>query len=193
MKDMIIKEVLNMIDEIGDIRRINLREVARRIGCAHTNIYNYFKNVDEMLWNAVVPAFHLARECTIDKVKAMNLQSEEEQVSAVFKYNIEFALEHPGLFRFIWLEKSSSSMLAPMGMEESLKQNWIESIELLFTYSPLVVYEQKEKIGRILFGYLNGEISRLINEKYFKGTKEILIQEIIENGPKLLRLLRNDK
>ena len=50
--DRFIDETLELIAEKGGSQEVNLREIARRIGCAHTNAYNYFVSFDELLWAA---------------------------------------------------------------------------------------------------------------------------------------------
>ncbi len=48
-----IDEVLRLLDEGVPIRDLNLRRVAKELGCAHTNAYNWFKSQQELLWFAL--------------------------------------------------------------------------------------------------------------------------------------------
>ena len=50
--DRFVDTTLELIAEQGGSQGVNLREVARRIGCAHTNVYNYFDSYDDLLWSA---------------------------------------------------------------------------------------------------------------------------------------------
>ena len=41
-RDKFILETLALIREKGGSKNVNLREISKRVGCAHTNAYNYF-------------------------------------------------------------------------------------------------------------------------------------------------------
>ena len=51
-KEQVVETTLKLIKDSENIRSVNLRGVAREIGCAHTNLYNYFSSFDELLWCA---------------------------------------------------------------------------------------------------------------------------------------------
>ena len=51
-KELIVETALALINEEGSSSKVNLREIARRLGCAHTNIYNYYPSLDELLGRA---------------------------------------------------------------------------------------------------------------------------------------------
>ena len=47
--EQIVDHALALIAEKGTSRDVNLREISRRVGCAHTNIYNYFASLQDLL------------------------------------------------------------------------------------------------------------------------------------------------
>ena len=48
--DKFIEETLKLIVEKNGSKNVNLREISKRIGCAHTNAYNYFNGFQGLMW-----------------------------------------------------------------------------------------------------------------------------------------------
>lgn len=53
MKAKFIAALLELLDEEHTPRSVNLRQISRRIGCAHTNAYNYFDSFESLLWHSL--------------------------------------------------------------------------------------------------------------------------------------------
>ncbi len=79
-KEQIIDTTLELLKDKSDIRTINLREIARVLGCAHTNLYNYFPSFQDLLWEAHMEIEHIDDiQPEIDKIvteKAVNTMIE---------------------------------------------------------------------------------------------------------------------
>ena len=39
-----------LIAERGGSKGVNRREISKRIGCAHTNVFHYFARFEDLLW-----------------------------------------------------------------------------------------------------------------------------------------------
>jgi AcrR family transcriptional regulator len=52
-EERIIETALALILSEGGIQGLNLRRIARELRCAHTNLYNYFPDMDSLLWRCV--------------------------------------------------------------------------------------------------------------------------------------------
>ena len=51
-REQIIDSALELLRNRRDVQSLNLREIARALGCAHTNLYNYFSSYPQLLWEA---------------------------------------------------------------------------------------------------------------------------------------------
>jgi AcrR family transcriptional regulator len=192
MREKILEVVLQMIEEKEDVRQINLRQVAKRAGCAHTNIYNYFKTTEEMLWQAAIPAMQLIKTQTTDRLKMLPFGDDKTRLHAVFSVFIEFALMHPGIFRFIWLAKAPDTVTPPAELHILLEQCWMDFLKAVFTTESCLSSEEQNNIGQILFAYLQGEIIKLINKRYLTGSEAQIIEKTCDDGYLLYELLKNN-
>lgn len=94
-KDQILKAAFSLLEEEGDASALNLRKIAKRAGCAHTNVYNYFPNFEALKWVMLEQALGMLDEF-------MFKSSEDEALLLISRY-IDFALSRPALYRLIWV------------------------------------------------------------------------------------------
>lgn len=98
-----VDEALACIDAAGGPAGLNLREISRSLGCAHTNAYNYFDGLDDLLGQALVAA--LERE--VEQIRRAIPDDDGDPraaLLAIAEAQIDFELAHPGWFRLVWLE-----------------------------------------------------------------------------------------
>jgi AcrR family transcriptional regulator len=101
----LVELTLALIERRGGLRDVNLREVARHAKCSHANVYNYFDSFADLLWATLDLA--IARLIAHTEA-AMRARPRSREVFRVFiESQIDFALEHPGIYRFIWLDTLS--------------------------------------------------------------------------------------
>src|SRR5919197_626011 len=98
-----IDEALAMIDRAGSSHGVNLREVARALGCAHTNAYNYFEDLDDLLAHTLVAVLEQQLACS-ERALARAGREPRRRLTALIESQVDFALAHPGWYRFVWLE-----------------------------------------------------------------------------------------
>ncbi len=94
---------LKLIDRDGGSRGVNLREVARELGCAHTNAYNYFNGLEELLAQSLVAVLERQAELS-ERALSRPTRDPRKRLAALIESQVEFALAHPGWYRFAWLE-----------------------------------------------------------------------------------------
>jgi len=102
-REQIIHTTLQLINQKEEIRYVNLREIARLMGCSHTNLYNYFNSLEDILWASVEQALIKLNEYVNCNIQDM--ETYEEQLDYYFSRIIEFYLKNKGWFRLIWFEK----------------------------------------------------------------------------------------
>ena len=116
-----VEETLALIAERGSSNEVNVREISRRIGCAHTNVYNYFGGREELLWAAFHQALLLYAESLTHGLDAS--LSGHAYFRRLMGNMVEWPLENPGLHRFI-----SSDPLDP----EQIPKDILETVEDFF-------------------------------------------------------------
>lgn len=185
-RDLVIETALDLIEENGGIKDVNLRGIAKKIGCTHTNLYNYFDSFNEIIWEAlgqVVIKMMAYVESNLDsKVK------DAEKIILLFSSIIDFSIEHPGWFRLVWLEEiagqpSSEVIQILFKPGEGLKDALIKASDNGLTEEKAVV------IGDILHTYLHGELCKWINNRSFTNNIEETKVRLLLNLKQLYRLL----
>jgi AcrR family transcriptional regulator len=101
-KALIVETALDLIRERNDLRGLNLREVARTLGCAHTNLYNYFTSYNGLLWEAHATLQEMFMELLAQKLKAA--YDAELRLDFFFKAFVDTYLDNKGWFRLAWHE-----------------------------------------------------------------------------------------
>lgn len=101
-KEQIISTAMEFMRNRNELRTLNMREVARALGCAHTNIYNYFPSYTDLLWEthtAILEEFiNILRE------KISSAATAEIKLQSFFDTFVQMYLDHKGWFRLAWLE-----------------------------------------------------------------------------------------
>ncbi len=161
LRERYIKEALSLISEKGGSMDVNLREISRRIGCAHTNAYNYFESFDDLLWEAYRRALRMYIDFFTQGLTGD--LSGHDYFTRLMRNMFEFGLENPGIHRFI-----SSDPFSP----EDIPSDVIETVidmkayfnGVIFTLcSDKVTREEANGIGDIILGYMDGELFNIIN------------------------------
>jgi AcrR family transcriptional regulator len=86
----------------NDWRGLNLREIARTLGCAHTNIYNYFPSYSDLLWETHAALQEMFMEILSKKLKAAD--NAELRLNFFFEVFVDMYLDNKGWFRLAWQE-----------------------------------------------------------------------------------------
>lgn len=103
-RELAVEAFLGLLEEGGSA---NFRGVAARLGCAHTNLYNFFEDWDGLRWAAL-------GEVACRMMAAMQDGTAEAGEplapgTAIERY-IRFALSHPAWYRLVWFEALGSPM-----------------------------------------------------------------------------------
>jgi len=171
-KESFIDAVLAMLDEGTSLREINLRKAARRIGCAHTNAYNYFASYEELLWWSLRAA-----------LEAMT-SSVDPETGDIPETYVRFALDHPAWYRLIWLEPLSGDPPAEvaefLSVPAQLYTRWLTS-----RFGSSFTGRELEIRGRVLHGYLHGELSAITAGRV-TGTNKKMKERVLSGSALLI-------
>lgn len=179
-----IEAMLETISEKGGLSGVNLRMVAKKVGCAHTNAYNYFDGYEGLIFAAYDKALDLYGVAVIEGL------DEIESAGAYFirfiQNIIDFALNNPGFYRFIG---SDDFPIQKLGLQTIQKAIDLKKFFLDAFYSVtghMIDREESDIDANILMSYLDGELYNIINMRAFPD--ENVAERIIENTIRLISL-----
>jgi AcrR family transcriptional regulator len=151
-----------MIEENNGIKNVNLREIAKKVGCAHTNLYNYFGSLDEIFWESLAKALILMIEFV--ETKFINKKESEDRFFSMISGIIGFSTLHTGWYKLIWIE-SINGYHSPEVDLILTKPSQIFNTELMKANDNQLSIEQAQKISNILHSYLHGELCMWIHNR----------------------------
>lgn len=185
--DRFVNTTLELIAEQGGSQGVNLREVARRIGCAHTNVYNYFDSYDDLLWSAFRRVLDDYAACWADELDES--LAHDEYLRRLITNLVAYPQRNPGFYRFI-----GSDPISAGGFPDDVLDTVVAMKRQLFVAfrncapdtDPAVV----DEACNIVYAYIDGETFNLINERVVPG--EDVGGRIVGNAIRLFDLLTRD-
>lgn len=175
-EDRILEQTLDLIDEKGGVSGTNFREIARRLGCAHTSLYNFYGSFSDLLMAALNEI-----RSRMGAYAATNMKEQNQPygflgyVGAV----IDFNLEHMGWYRFLWMDSHPWEMEAVVSKED--RPDRMFSKELMALSGGTLDEPGALRLQGILHGYYHGELMKYINGRSAIESKEDLKETIMEN------------
>lgn len=103
LREEILREASREFLEHG-YESFSLRRVAERIGYTPTTIYLYFRSKDELLLETVQDGFTQFDEAIASAAKAP--RTPLKRIEALGRAYIQFGLEHPALYRLMFMQRS---------------------------------------------------------------------------------------
>ncbi|CAB5107287.1 hypothetical protein D3OALGA1CA_4920 [Olavius algarvensis associated proteobacterium Delta 3] len=184
-----IEATLELVAERGGSTQVNLREISRRIGCAHTNAYNYFESREDLLWHALRRVLHQYGDAMTNGID--EFKPPLSNFRRLMRNMVEWPIKNPGLHRFI-----SSDPIKP----DQIPQDIIDTVTMMKEWiaQMLKVFANDQINGKdlidlvdIMLGYLDGEVFNLINGRVLPG--EDVAARVINNLDRLFTLLTSKR
>lgn len=180
-----IEATLAWIAERGGSAQVNLREISRRIGCAHTNAYNYYSSLEDLLWSAYRQALQQYAEAM--RAGLDDSLSGQAYLQRLIRNRVEWPLHNPGLHRFI-----SSDPLDPQQIPRDIIETVIEMKRWFVRVLEVLSGEdvrgaELARLVDITLGYLDGEVFNLINGRVLPG--DDVAGRVVENIERLFTFL----
>jgi AcrR family transcriptional regulator len=183
--DRYIEATIGLIAEKGGSADVNLREISRRIGCAHTNAYNYFVSREDLLWHSLRNV--LRQYCTAISRGLDDSLSPRAYFRRIFRNMVEWSVENPGLHRFISSDPMDPEQLPQNIIETAIGlKHWFAKV-LKVLASDRVAGDDLERLVDVTLGYLDGEVFNLINGRVLPG--EDIAGRVIDNLERVFTLL----
>lgn len=181
--DRFVQATLELIEEQGGSQTVNLREVARRVGIAHTNVYHYFDGFPGLMWEAmrhavVIYGEELSRDLRDDMAPLDYFHKFIENM-------IAFPQEHAGLHRFIGSDPIQGDFPQDILETIGVLKQWADDV--IQACAPGVDPTVAVDTCNILVAYLDGDSLAFINDRYFPG--EDLPGRMLDYSIRLFTLL----
>ena len=193
-KEQVVDTTLKLIKDSENIRSVNLRGVAREIGCSHTNLYNYFSSFDELLWCSHIRILEIFLETLKEKLR----KSEDNEVKLSYLYNhfLDFYLENKGWLRLAWFEilegnRPEEDRIAIIETTDV----FVEIVEGIWINMYSLV-PSREKIREVIHDvhcYIHGEVSIYIAKRGLIQEEDIFKKYVVKQSTKITRLLLNEE
>lgn len=162
-----IKETLALITEKGGSHNVNLRDISKKVGCAHTNVYNYFDGFEGLLAAALQKVLIMYSQIITKGLSAD--MSGHDYFNKLFSNYISLAFDNPGLYRFLSADTFDYQLI---------NEEHFSTVAKLKNFFYEAIYQlAKEKLNRnesnritdILMTYADGEVLNFINERFLPG------------------------
>ncbi len=159
-KHSLIQSYMEMIDAGVEYKDLNLRKLARRVGCAHTNMYNYFSSWDELRWHAISSALaglldDLPRSSGEIDYRRIPGPSERGNL---FDTYLQYAGRYPHRYRLVWLDPlmgdAPESTALELQRASVVFSNWIRR----WMPGPMKNESDINRLAHILHCYMHGEL-----------------------------------
>lgn len=186
MTDQYVTEALRQIDLAGDLHGLTLREVSRRLGCAHTNAYNYFEDLPALLWRARAAA--LERQIEAASTPLQRRRSPRAAFEACVASQVDFALQHPGWYRAIWLDRLEGP--PPADVVRLLERATEVILELVSLLAPGELPPARAReVAEVFHTYLHGALCKAIAGRVASAAPADLRRSIVSTARRVLLLL----
>lgn len=180
-----VATTLTLIAEESGSQNVNLRQISRRMGCAHTNVYNYFASYEDLLWVAFHRTLRFYGEFLVRDLD--DSLGPLEYLRRLVSNLATFPEENPGLYRFIASDPINLDRIPEHTLElVSAMKIWLSDVVQSVVASGIDP-DEAESVSSIVLAYIDGETLNLINERVVPG--EDVRGRIVDNALRLFRVL----
>ena len=184
-EERFLEATLAAIAEEGGSLEVNLRGISRRVGCAHTNAYNYFDSYPDLLWAAFRRALRMYGE---HLTRGLDMTMPPRTFLEALIANLaSFPQQNPGLYRFIGSDPIEPSAIPPDVMDTVVAMKRWFSSAVAAASDPTVDPDEARTAADIVLAYIDGETLNLINGRAVPD--EDLGGRIVANALRLFDLL----
>lgn len=159
IRDTLIAVTIEMIQERGGAAGVSLREIARRSGCAPTNVYNHFPDLAALLNAANLQIITDFNERVPHR--AMRSGSAEAVLESGVRAFVEYAVEHKGWFNSFHYERHGLPLTTSATDAAAQAGSQMAEVVRRATAGRLSD-EEVRYVTRAVYAYLLGELSAIV-------------------------------
>lgn len=181
--EALVGHTIALITEREGSHGVNMREVARRAGFAHTNVYNYYPSFDDLLWEAFRRVLR-AYGAHLEGGLASGIPA-SEYLHRLITNLVSFPLESPGLYRFIGSDPLGPDFPADILETVAVMKDWL--LQAFRACATGVEPSVADEACNIIYAYIDGETFNIINRRVVPG--EDVAGRVAANALRLFDLL----
>ncbi|MCK8827667.1 TetR/AcrR family transcriptional regulator [Natroniella acetigena] len=177
MRGYFIEAAKKVVKEEG-VNNLTVKKVANLAGYAAATLYNYFEDLNELLFYCIVDFFDDCKEELLEEAKKYN--NPKEKAINLAKVYAKFFIENPNIYQLLFLEDLG------VPPKEIIGENYVPEVVKLSAKN-LEEYAKEEEISKedveILLGLMansiHGNLLFFIKRRGVNMTKEEVIEKII--------------
>ena len=104
MKDYFIQATKQLLKGEGLIS-VSARNIAEKAGYSYATLYNYFKDIKELVFECVKDFSEECRQSVLEATQ--NISSGQNKIHAIIMAYIKYFVQYPGIFELFFMEKIS--------------------------------------------------------------------------------------
>ena len=136
------------------ISNLSVRNVAEKAGYSYATLYNYFKNINELLSYSIIEFIEEGKEFIIGETN--NIPLGKNRLQAIIRSYIKFFIQYPGIFELFYITplKNANSVKAIIAfLEEICDEDW-KYLMQNDEYSRKMIETKKESAKYLITGLL---------------------------------------
>lgn len=149
---------------------VGFRSVARSLGCAHSNLYNHFPDLDSLLWAC---GDSILERMTESVSTPEGGKGARRRLERFFGKVLSFYLDHPGWFQLLWSHPFRTPR--PRSNREAADRSIGGAVDLFAReLEDRVDARSAHEILHVVHAYLHGELAIFFAGRSLFGTREEL-------------------
>jgi len=187
-KKIFIEVALELIKNNGT-KEISARKVATKAGFSYATIYNYFKDMNQLLYYCIAEILEDCNEYVCEGIDS----TDEKRIEILIKRYIKYMIDNPNYFALVFLEDLGDTDIENIDIKtlEKIKtpkvaQRIISEIES-YCFERDVKKEKIDFINDISSNYLFGKMAFYIKRNTFEKQDDI-VEAIWKNIEQIINI-----
>lgn len=158
--------------EAEGLEGVSARKVAERAGWSYATIYNYFRDINHLLWHCI-PAY--VEEIFAGIQAAMGTESMgSRQLHMAYRAYVRYFLDRPEIYRFMFLTDIGPPPAELEGkLAEPILGRGQEQVLRLCADQGIIEEKDIPLVGELLFVAVNGALFAQATGKFPMGPREL--------------------
>jgi AcrR family transcriptional regulator len=165
LREDLITAASEMIAESGDTSQLTLRGVAKRVGIAAPSIYRHFPDAEHLKMAVVERSF--ATFAAARESASRHLADPAEALLAGCRAYCQFALDHPGPYRFMFSHEIPAADRTPGPVGLAAFQGLVSSIRRCQDTGTAHAPDDPEHLAAQVWAALHGMVMLRMNAPHF--------------------------
>ncbi len=155
------------------MKAVNVRNVAERAGYSYATIYNYFKDLKELVFYCVKD---FQEECEMNiQGKILNSEKGKHKIRSIALAYTEYFIQYPGIFELFYVERNleianvRSEEIIVNFLDRLCKDDWQYCLD-----NHLVTINMMEQMKSKLHTIITGSLLLYLNRQHPAGYKSFI-------------------